>query len=116
MSHPSTGRSSTPGNKTNDRLGLAARLVVLLQIFCSVLLHRPTNFTDDDNTYNGMSITSSASWKLRRLTFGLVILQEQLDAVDVFRAREWISTDADAQRLSQPDSCGLSDCLICQGT
>ena len=50
MTHTPAGRSGTASNEANDGLGIRPRLVVLLEILGSLLLHTTTNLANEDNT------------------------------------------------------------------
>ena len=51
-----------------------------------------------------------------RSTFCCIVLEEDLDDIDMLRPREWIATDSNTQRLSEPYVGCLGDSLVCQCT
>ena len=57
----------------------------------------------------------SRGFRAERPTFGLVVLEEQLDNIDVLRAGEGVTSNTDTERLTQPDVSCLGHGLIGQG-
>ena len=55
VTHAPAGGRSAAGDETNDRLGLATRFVVLLEVLRGLLLHTTTNLTDEDNACKTVS-------------------------------------------------------------
>lgn len=47
-------------------------------------------------------------------TFGVVILEEQLDDIDVLGTGEGVASDTNAEGLTETDTSGLGDGLVCQ--
>jgi hypothetical protein len=60
VTHSSTGRGGSSGDEPNDGLGLGPGLVVLLQELGSVLLHRTSDLTDDDDTLGSGVVEENA--------------------------------------------------------
>lgn len=50
VTHAATGRSRTASDETDDGLRARTSLVVPLEVFSSLLLHRATNLADNDDT------------------------------------------------------------------
>ena len=98
MTHATSRRGRTTCDESDNRLGVLRCLVVPLKILGSLLLHGPTNFTNDNNTV------------------GVGVLEEDLDDIDVLGAGEGVTTDSDAQGLTQADVSSLCDGLIGKGS
>jgi hypothetical protein len=89
VSHAASGGSGTSGDESGNGLGVRA-LVVLGEVGGSLLLHRSTNLSNQNNTLS------------------LGVLEEDLDDVDVLGAGEGVTTDTDGERLSETGEGGLA--------
>jgi hypothetical protein len=91
---PARGRGDT-GDEADD--GLVGR-VVLLEEVGGVLLSGTTNLTNHDDTVS------------------LLVLKEDLQAVDEVGAGEGVTTDTDDKRLAEAGLGGLVDGLVGEGS
>jgi hypothetical protein len=82
------------GNTSDEADSWLVLDVVLLQELGSILLGGTTNLTNHDDTIS------------------LLVLQENLQAVDEVSAREWVTTDTDDKRLTETSLGGLVDGLV----
>lgn len=98
VAHSSAGRSRDSGNEGADGLGDLSGLVVLLEEVGGLLLGGTSNLTDHDDTV------------------GVLVLEEDLEAVDEVGAGEGVSSDSDNQRLAEADLGGLVDGLVGEGS
>ncbi len=96
MTHTPSRGSSAPSNEADNGLGVLTGLVVLLKVLSSLLLHTATNLANNNDT----------------LRAGVV--EEQFDDVDVLRAREGVTADADDERLAETNASRLCDGLVCE--
>jgi hypothetical protein len=97
VAHAAARGRGAAGDKADDRLGVLARLVVLLEELGSVLLHRAANLANDDDT------------------LGPGVVEEDAEGVDVGRAGEGVTADANDERLAQADVGRLGDGLVVEG-
>ena len=97
VTHASTGGCSPASNEAHDGLGVGPRLVVLLKVLGSLLLHATTNLTNEDNT------------------LGTGVLKEQFYHIDMLRAGEGVTADTDDERLAKSDTGRLRDGLVREG-
>lgn len=98
LTHSSAGGSGSSSNESNNRLGVGAGLVVLGEVLGGVLLHGATDLTDEDDT------------------FGLVVVEQELDKVEGGGTGEGVTSDTDTEGLAETDLGGLVDGLVCKGT
>ena len=98
VTHTPSGRSSAASNEADNRLGVRASLVVLLEILGSLLLHATANLANDDDT----------------LRAGIV--KEEFYDIDVLRAGERVAANSDDERLAEANASRLRDSLIREGT
>ena len=98
MAHTPARRSGTASNEADNRLGVRASLVVLLEILGSLLLHATANLANDDDT----------------LRAGIV--KEEFYDIDVLRAGERVAANSDDERLAEANASRLRDSLIREGT
>jgi len=89
VAHATAGGSGAAGNERDDGLGVGAS-VVLEEVLGSLLLHRATNLTDEDDT------------------LGLGVVEEDLDDVNVLGAGEGVTANADGEGLAEAGEGGLA--------
>ena len=95
VTHTAARGSANAGDETNGGLVV---LVVGLEELGSILLGATTDLTNHDDTV------------------GLLVLEEDLQAVDEVGAGEGVTTDTDDQGLTKTSLGGLVDGLVGQGT
>ena len=95
VTHTTARGSANAGDETNGGLVV---LVVGLEELGSILLGATTDLTNHDDTV------------------GLLVLEEDLQAVDEVGAGEGVTTDTDDQGLTKTSLGGLVDGLVGQGT
>jgi hypothetical protein len=94
VTHTTPRRGRPARNEADDRLGVCTRLVVVLEVLGCLLLHRATNLTNDDDTLCGG------------------VIKEDLEHINVLRARERVATNTDTERLAETGSGRLCDGLV----
>ena len=98
VTHASAGRGRKSSNERDNRLGLLAGQVELLQELGGLLLGAASDLSNEDNT----------------LSVG--VLQEDGQAVDEVGSVEGITTNTDAEGLAKTDLGGLVDSLVGKST
>jgi hypothetical protein len=98
VAHSSSGRSRHTGNEGADGLGDLSGLVVLLEEVSGLLLGGTSNLTDHDDTV------------------GVLVLEENLEAVDEVGTGKGVTSDTDNERLAETDLGGLVDGLVSKGS
>src|SRR6185312_2831103 len=93
MAHAPAGRGGRAGDEAHHRL----LDLVALDEFRRLLLGRATDLADHDDR------------------LGLVVLEEELEAIDEIGAVDGIAADADAARLAEAGGGGLGHRLVGQG-
>lgn len=97
MAHSAAGGSGDAGDEADDGLAAVERVVGLEELG-GVLLGGATNLANHDDAIR------------------LLVLNEDLEAVDEVGAAEGITADSDDQRLAKAGLGGLVDGLVGQGT
>lgn len=86
------------GDTSDEADNWLSSQVVVSQEICGLLLCRSTDLTNHDDT------------------IGLLILQEDSQAVDEVGSREWITTNTNDQRLTKTSLSGLIYSLVCESS
>lgn len=95
MTHSPARRRTYPSNETHHRLPSG---VVLLQILSRVLFGAPSNLANHNDTVR------------------LLVIQEDVQAVDEVCAAERVAADADNEGLAEPRLRGLVHGFVGEGT
>lgn len=98
VAHSSAGGSRDTGNEGADGLGHVSGLVVLLQELGSLLLGGTSDLSDHDDTVS------------------LLVLEEDLEAVDEVGSGKGVTSDTDNEGLAETDLGGLVDGLVGEGS
>lgn len=98
VTHSSPRGCGTASDEGNDWLGVGSGLVVLGEVLCGVFFHGTADFTDENDT------------------FGLVVVEQELDEVEGGGTGEGVTSDTDTEGLTKTDLGGLVDGLVRQGT
>jgi len=95
MPHTSSWRSRNTCNECHYRFGIGPCLVIFLQIISRFFFHGSSNFTNENDTCLVQTKNGNEYVLNIDRTFGVGIVKEHLDNVDMLRAREWITTNTD---------------------
>lgn len=74
VTHATTRRRSASSDESNDRLGVLARLVVLLKVFCRVLFHGATDLTNENQAL-ALRVVKQKLDKVKRCAARVRVLQ-----------------------------------------